>query len=137
MGSSHCGSAETNLTSIQEIVDRSLALLSGSGIQWCRELWQLPPQTLSPCGLGGAVWILNLLAETQCPEKLGRLLGGEEGVLSPSSHDPLAHPKVTVRAAFPLILTDLSSPLSTPLVLWGWEGSETCVSPARGASSPW
>ena len=37
--SSHCGAAEMNSTSIQEDVDLILALLSGSGIRCCCELW--------------------------------------------------------------------------------------------------
>ena len=39
LGSSCCGTAETNLTSIHEDVGRSLAVLSGWGIRNCRELW--------------------------------------------------------------------------------------------------
>ena len=38
-GSPHYGSAETSLTSIHEDAVRSLALLSGSGICHCRELY--------------------------------------------------------------------------------------------------
>ena len=39
MGSSCFGAAETNQTSIQGDVVRSLASLRGMGIQCCRELW--------------------------------------------------------------------------------------------------
>jgi len=39
IGSSHCGAAETNPTSIHEDVVRPLASLSGWGIQCCLELW--------------------------------------------------------------------------------------------------
>ena len=38
-GSSCCGAVETNLTSIHEDVVRSLALLGGTGIWHCREMW--------------------------------------------------------------------------------------------------
>ena len=37
--SSRCGTVETNLTSIQRTWVLSLALLSGSAIQHCLELW--------------------------------------------------------------------------------------------------
>ena len=38
-GSSHCGTAETNLSSIHEDVFWSLASLSGLGLWRCHELW--------------------------------------------------------------------------------------------------
>ena len=47
--SSHCGAAQTNLTSIHEDLVRSLAFLSGSRIQRCCELWCRSQMQLRSC----------------------------------------------------------------------------------------
>ena len=39
LGSSHCGAAETNATSISEVAGSIPALRSGLRIQCCHELW--------------------------------------------------------------------------------------------------
>ena len=52
-GSSHCGSAVMNLTSIHEMQVRSLVLLSGLKIRHCHELW-----CRSQMQLGFCIWPL-------------------------------------------------------------------------------